>query len=589
VPKIERVRKRDGNLVLYDEGKLEESIHAAAREAGRETPAHDLAGAVSTYLRTHFDKKSAPTSDEISEMVRKVLIETGYPEVADAYARHYKPAGPIPPSDLFPQQLIIVDGSTRAESQRWERGRIAAALVREGELDPESAARIAARVEGRILALKVTRISTALVRELVNNELLHEGRPVPLERQRILGVPKADLREMLAGVEQPDPEGLCRTLGELTLKQFALQEIFSREVAGAHLDGRIHIHGIENPLKLYWGRYEAADIASGDAIDPRIERVRSFFTETVEVSEAPLKSLPRIVETLARAWTGRAAPRVVLGTAFAPDDDPIPLFEAIDAHPSVPIRINATTEPAATGVVRTLVRRAGQRGGVMLSFRGRSTSRFSDGPSVIAQAVSINLPQALARAGSTDRLFGTIEEAVDLAVIALEQSNLALRSFTPTARLAVDPVRFSIGVQGLAELVQRATGHVLGGDEDGLRWALQVLGFVQGLVRGAALRTGLGISLDDILSHRAIDRFSRIDAQLFPAAGSTRPYTGGAHAETRTPLRARLAIEARLGAIVGGSVALIPSELRPRLSAEDLLRAVAEAGKDRRIHRLLVL
>jgi ribonucleoside-triphosphate reductase len=58
--KIDKVRKRDGRIVDYDEAKLAEAIHRAARAAGHENRdlADDLAGVVTTYLERYHDRGS---------------------------------------------------------------------------------------------------------------------------------------------------------------------------------------------------------------------------------------------------------------------------------------------------------------------------------------------------------------------------------------------------------------------------------------------------------------------------------------------------------------------------------------------------
>jgi len=117
---------------------------------------------------------------------------------------------------------------------------------------------------------------------------------------------------------------------------------------------------------------------------------------------------------------------------------------------------------------------------------------------------------------------------------------------------------------------------------------MQVLGFAQGLAREATLRAGLQVGLDDVLSHRAADRFARIDGELFPAIASG-SYSPGFHVPAGVPPLARLAVEARLGAFVESSVALVPREDRPNVSTEELIRLIEEGSRDGRLRRLLVL
>lgn len=586
---VERIRKRDGSVAVYDAGKLERSIQKAARAAGQDpsTLAPDLAEVVTTFLSNHFGRRT-PTSRDIRRLVQKVLLESGYPAVAESYTRFRKSGKgrhDLTTGDLFPQDLIVITGGTRDESNRWSRGRIVEALVREADLDAETAGAIAARVEEKILALKMRRVSTTLVREFVNHELLQAGHPVSLERQRILGIPKADLRQMLSGGDPPDPDRLCMRLGEITLRQFALQEIYSPDVADAHLQGRIHIHNVEHPLKCFWGILPAEDglpPAQGVS-DPRIPRLTGYFSEALEFLDCRLENLPERLSRLTRAGPDRDRPRLVLNLRLSERDDLRPILDTIDAHPSLPIRLNLSGPGSRD---RSLISRAVQRGGILFDLASSGGSRLGDEPLIIGQAVSLNLPQCWARRSGADGLFAEIEEALELAVRANVQRHQALGGTLPRDRLP--KIRFAVAVQGLSELVRLATGSRPGEDECSGRWALQVMGFLAGLVREAALRHGLSMDLTDVLSRPAVERFARIDAKLFPAIGSEQPYTPGAHVASDLPLAGRLAAEARLGTLIRGWVFLLPRESRTRIAADEVAQLLRTAQSDGRIRRILL-
>ena len=70
---------------------------------------------------------------------------------------------------------LLVDAGRHDEIQPWDKVRIAEALVKEADIEPELAFEIARAVEEKIFASGIRRVSTALIRELVDNELFERG------------------------------------------------------------------------------------------------------------------------------------------------------------------------------------------------------------------------------------------------------------------------------------------------------------------------------------------------------------------------------------------------------------------------------
>ncbi|MDP6957575.1 MAG: ATP cone domain-containing protein, partial [Planctomycetota bacterium] len=197
---IERVKKKNGSIVPYEEEKISLSISQAASEVGNgpSTLGQDLAGVVSMYLERYYEKE-VPSSDEIRKMVDKILRETGHTEVADSYAeRRGLPVG-NPEEDLFPDELLLVEGTTRDEVRGWGRERISAAIVKEAGLDQAEADEIASAVEKKIFSIGQRRVSTTLIREQVNHELLTRGYGTHLRKQLVVGLPKYDLSLLIGG------------------------------------------------------------------------------------------------------------------------------------------------------------------------------------------------------------------------------------------------------------------------------------------------------------------------------------------------------------------------------------------------------
>jgi ribonucleoside-diphosphate reductase alpha chain len=85
----EKIRKRDGSLVRFDEHKIVLAIQRAAYEVlmdekkSQEIAGITKKGVLSKILTSYYDK--IPTVENIQDIVEEVLMETGYREVARSY------------------------------------------------------------------------------------------------------------------------------------------------------------------------------------------------------------------------------------------------------------------------------------------------------------------------------------------------------------------------------------------------------------------------------------------------------------------------------------------------------------------------
>lgn len=82
------VYKRDGQLVPFDADKISRALFAAGEELGRADAflARELADAVVHFL-TLENEGATPTTEQIAELVIKVVRELGQPALAEAFAR----------------------------------------------------------------------------------------------------------------------------------------------------------------------------------------------------------------------------------------------------------------------------------------------------------------------------------------------------------------------------------------------------------------------------------------------------------------------------------------------------------------------
>ncbi len=264
-----QVRKRDGRLVLFDQIKIADAIFKAAEAVGGEDRflAEELAKAVTVFLRKKF-KSRIPGIEEIQDVVEKVLIETGHAKTAKAYILYREKRSQL-------RRRLRVRKSTREQASStdlsllvvplakdeviaWDAEKIALALQKEAGVTRDLALEISGSVEKRIFDAGVMQISTSLIRELVDNELFERGLDAKLKQQAVIGMPTYDLEQLIfskskenSNITANNPEAVNLAIAEHTLKQYALEKIFTPEVADAHLKGIIHLHDLGYPTRTY--------------------------------------------------------------------------------------------------------------------------------------------------------------------------------------------------------------------------------------------------------------------------------------------------------------------------------------------------
>jgi len=267
---VKQVRKRDGRLVSFDRRRIADAIFKAACAAGGSdrSTADELASVVTMFLEKNYGEDDPPGIEDIQDLVEKVLIETGHAKTAKAYIlyrdrrarireqmRVRKPtAGRANTTDMS----LLVDAGRQDVVQPWDKAKIADALVKEADLERPLAHEIARAVEERIFTSGIRRISTSLIRELVDNELFERGMANRLEMQSVVGMPRYDLEQLIfskskenSNITANNPEAINLSIAETTLKQFALREVFSREVADAHRKAVVHLHDLGYPTRVY--------------------------------------------------------------------------------------------------------------------------------------------------------------------------------------------------------------------------------------------------------------------------------------------------------------------------------------------------
>jgi len=291
---IKTIRKRDGQLVEFDKKKITEAIFAAMLAVGEENKAvlEKITDQIIIKLEKRF-KDKIPQVEEAQDTIEEILIREGMVKVAKAYILYRDKRSRIRESLKVRKKVenhksttdlsMLVSTPTSENIFPWERKKIIQALVKEAELALNVSIKIAKAVEKKIFDLGLSEISTSLIRELVDNELFARGYEHKWRKQKVIGMPTFDLKQLFlskskenSNIGNNNPEAINLTIAENTIKQYMLQEVFSKEVANAHLKGWIHIHDLGYPriycsghsleyLKKYGLELENLDTSSAPA------------------------------------------------------------------------------------------------------------------------------------------------------------------------------------------------------------------------------------------------------------------------------------------------------------------------------------
>jgi len=153
---------------------------------------------------------------------------------------------------------LFVSTPTGEHYSEWDRSRITKALIKEAGMDKKTAEDISKSVERKVLSSGIKKITVRLIRELVDNELFERGLEKKLVKQEMVGMPTYDLNQIIfsksnenSNIIANNPEAVNLNIAENTLKQYALKQIFSADVAEAHLTGAMHLHDLGYPIRCY--------------------------------------------------------------------------------------------------------------------------------------------------------------------------------------------------------------------------------------------------------------------------------------------------------------------------------------------------
>ena len=142
--------------------------------------------------------------------------------------------------------------TSRLAIEDFHRSKIAKSLVVEAGVPQELADEIAAEAEDRLIKLRTSYLTAALIREFVNAILIEKKLEEYRHKLTRVGMPVYDVTQLLRSTGELGlaTDYVQKSAGASVLGEYVLLECLPREIADAHISGRIHICDLDGwPLK----------------------------------------------------------------------------------------------------------------------------------------------------------------------------------------------------------------------------------------------------------------------------------------------------------------------------------------------------
>lgn len=142
--------------------------------------------------------------------------------------------------------------TSRLAIEDFHRSKIAKSLVVEAGVPQELADEIAAEAEDRLIKLRTSYLTAALIREFVNAILIEKKLEEYRHKLTRVGMPVYDVTQLLRSTGELGltTDYVQKSAGASVLGEYVLLECLPREIADAHISGRIHICDLDTwPLK----------------------------------------------------------------------------------------------------------------------------------------------------------------------------------------------------------------------------------------------------------------------------------------------------------------------------------------------------
>jgi len=267
------IKKRDGTIAEFNSTKIKGAIYKAAIASHTDNPDNTTEKVFDNVMLglEKIGPRRRPSINEIESAIISVAEEVGYSSLARAYQSYRderaevrkilgvkKTRSKINQTDA----ALLIESDSKETIEPWSRTMVEQQLQTEANLSSTLARVIAKDVENMVIQIykedPEIQFTTTDIRAICDLRLRLRGLEGETKKQKLLGMPTSDLEAIIfnrsnenSNVATNNPEAVNLEIAERIQKQWALETIFSPEVKQAHLDGRIHLHDLGYPNRVY--------------------------------------------------------------------------------------------------------------------------------------------------------------------------------------------------------------------------------------------------------------------------------------------------------------------------------------------------
>jgi hypothetical protein len=498
----------------------------------------------------HGERAQPPGADDVDDMIEKALLSSpDLHAVAKAFLAGRQQRREIRELE---ESIAPEAGPQVAKPDLglggWNRAFIAAAIMREHNLDASTAGEVAEAVERKVKELDLARVTTGLIRELVDVELL--SRALVTEPGSV-SIPRFDIDQWVFPGEETDAPPvaeqaeLAERAARRLMTQYALS-ILPPEAREAHLDSRVHFEALHAPAAVAAVRLDVpALLGAGAGFG-----LQRMFAETTAGVGAALARLATMVSAAAAFCAGpvvlKGLDRALAGQA-RDEPDAIERAQLIDglrllaaqARSGLLIEVGPPGSAARDLVVRTLIDALASADGTL---RRQVQLELAVTPGAFADPARKSLVERAASAASfcgapafrlrepaPERVVGLFGEAavqlphdVVLARAALNLVQPALQAADVNAYLATLDPAIELAVAGLAARAKYLERVAMRDLPEPVPASSRMLRALVGASRGvelAPLGLGLAAALLARVEHETDPAAQRIAQQVLSYLG----------------------------------------------------------------------
>jgi len=144
---------------------------------------------------------------------------------------------------LKPKGMLV--RTSHSTLEEFDANKIANSLIREAKMPPDQAQKAAKEAEKLLLKSKTKYLTAPLIREVVNAILIENGQEEYRHKLTRLGLPVHEVTTLIESKDNPQGAATMLTkAGATVLSEYAMLNVFPRDIADAHASGAIHINNL---------------------------------------------------------------------------------------------------------------------------------------------------------------------------------------------------------------------------------------------------------------------------------------------------------------------------------------------------------